>query len=184
MAKTSVSGGVPAEPIHHRTSAGTEKSQVAVLGIDGSDLVPPASATEGLRVELNRTPVALFSGSATWASSIGSGIEVTVDLDNMPANMRVGRLLLVLVRNPSTITALTGQIQVEWNDGSLRFADVSGPGGPSTFTVNANNGGGQAFFVDGGLLAAGGRLSMRNNTALGGGQGFAASVQVYALAGS
>ncbi len=48
MAKTSILTGVANEPVHSRTTAGTEKSQGVVLVIDGSDAAIDAS--KGLRV--------------------------------------------------------------------------------------------------------------------------------------
>lgn len=49
MAKGSIPGGNPVEDVHTRTTADAVQSQVAVLGIDGSDSVLPASATHGMR---------------------------------------------------------------------------------------------------------------------------------------
>ena len=137
----------------------------------------------------NPLPVALpasasvASTTAVWANSAAVNTETYTALTQPSPNP--GRLLLVIVRNPSTVTALTGKVRVRYQDpvgGTTRYADYSSPAGVSTFTVGVNNGDGQAFLVDGGLLTTG-QVMLSNNTVLGGSDGFTASVQVHALCG-
>lgn len=51
MAKATINTGDTAQPVHTRTTSDTAESQVAVLGIDGSDSVVPADATKGLKTD-------------------------------------------------------------------------------------------------------------------------------------
>lgn len=129
----------------------------------------------------------IFNGTAVWSNSISANVEVLKDLDISGINP--GRLLVVIVRNPSTISDVLCQVKWEWVDSvgsTTRWAALSTPTGPSYFTVlkqgsTGADADGQAYLVDGGLLAAGGKLSLKNVTALGGSDGFTASVQVHAL---
>src|SRR5215212_4117720 len=66
MAKSSIRTDEVGQPVHTRTTAGSEESQVAVLGIDGSDDVVPADRTDGLSVKV--TVSALPSGASTAAN--------------------------------------------------------------------------------------------------------------------
>lgn len=52
MAKTSLTTGTDGQGVHARTTGGSEKSQTLVLGIDGSDSVVPADATNGVKVDV------------------------------------------------------------------------------------------------------------------------------------
>lgn len=129
----------------------------------------------------------IFNGTAVWANSAAVNTEVLKDLDISGINP--GRLLMVIIRNPSTVTDLLCLVKWEWVDSvgsTTRWAALSTPSGPSYFTTlkqgsSGADADGQAFLIDGGLLAAGGKLSLKNVTALGGSDGFTASVQVHAL---
>lgn len=67
MAQGAISGGNPVEDVHTRTSASGPQSQVAVIGIDGSDGVVPASTTQGLRV--NVVSDSIVTGRVTIATA-------------------------------------------------------------------------------------------------------------------
>lgn len=54
MAKASIDTGQTAQPVHTRTTAGSEESQVVVVGIDGSDSVVGADIANGLDVDVTR----------------------------------------------------------------------------------------------------------------------------------
>lgn len=51
MAQGAIAGGNPVEDVHTRTTASGPQSQVAVIGIDGSDSVIQASSARGLQVD-------------------------------------------------------------------------------------------------------------------------------------
>ena len=127
----------------------------------------------------------LVNGTVAWANNAAAGSEGTggpLALEVTGANP--GHMLVVFVRNPSTETALTGQVKLAWTPSGLgeQMADLSLPGGRSTFTVLADNDpGGQAWLIDGGILAAGGQLSLKNNTLVGASGAFTAHVQVHAV---
>src|SRR4051794_36453717 len=72
MAKASINTGDTAQPVHTRTTAGTEESQAAVIAIDGSDSVVPADTANGLDVDVTRV-----QGTVT-TSVIGSTTSTVV----------------------------------------------------------------------------------------------------------
>lgn len=115
----------------------------------------------------------LADGTLTWANSAAVNTEKTLVVDP-PSKQGMEATLLIIVRNPSTVTALNGQAQVTYDDGgTTRYAKLA------TFTAAAGNGDGEAFIVDGGMLADGARISVKNATVLGGADGFSASVEVW-----
>lgn len=75
MAKAVINTAQADQPVHTRTTAGTEESQAVVLGIDGSDAVVPADATFGIGADVKRLP-ALAAGT----NNIGD-----VDVLTLPA---------------------------------------------------------------------------------------------------
>jgi hypothetical protein len=128
------------------------------------------------------TMVEVAGTTAVWANSAVVSTEKITTL-SLASSPNPGRLLAVFVRNPSSVTSLVGKIQHTWTDpngSTTRYADLSNPAGISTFTIGAANGDGQVFFVDGGVLTSA-RLSLKNTNALGGSDGFTASVRVFAL---
>lgn len=133
-------------------------------------------------------PVVVASTQVTWANSSAADTEKLIDLDFGSA-VNPGRLLHVIVRNPSTVTIVKGLIKYEYVEpttGTTRYADLSTEAGQSIFYVLKANDpvpstDGQAFIIDGGLPNLGGRLSLKNMTALGGSDTFTASVLVTAL---
>jgi hypothetical protein len=74
MAQGAISGGNPVEDVHTRTTTSGPQSQVAVLGVDGSDSVVFAHATRGVRVDLAGS--AVFSVRKTIATA-GTPAQLT-----------------------------------------------------------------------------------------------------------
>lgn len=114
--------------------------------------------------------------TATWADSAGGATEGgPIDIP-VPDDIPGGGRFLVLIDNPSAVTALTVQPQLQ--------ADF-----PTAGTVYIDNG--ASFAVAAGsrvvqivedlAIGDGGRLSITNDSALGAGEGFTAEVRVYAL---
>ncbi len=115
--------------------------------------------------------------SVSWANSDLAATEKLIDLGSPDAVSRQPSPgLLVIVRNPSTETDLAGEVRVRYDDGgTTRYATLG------TFTATRANGDGQAFLIDGGLLAAGGQVSLKNAAQVGGSGAFSARVVVYAF---
>lgn len=112
--------------------------------------------------------------SVSWANSASQNTEVTVDLgspDSLARSASPG--LLVVVRNPSTVTELACEVRFQVDDnGTTRYPKLT------SFSAIRANADGEAFLVDGGLLVRG-QISLKNSTALGGSDGFSARVIVY-----
>lgn len=122
-------------------------------------------------------PRELTNTTVRWANSAAANTEVVVDL-GVPGSVPrpAGAALLVIVRNPSSVTALAGESRVAFDDGgSEQQAKLA------SFTVARANGGGEGFLVDGGLLGRGGKIALRNSTVLGGSDGFTARVSVWSF---
>lgn len=82
MAKANIRTGEDDQPLHTRTTSDSVETQAVVLGIDGSDGIVPAHATDGLSVKVTNatlTVAALPAGS----NAIGT-VEVT-RLPSIPA---------------------------------------------------------------------------------------------------
>lgn len=123
------------------------------------------------------TPIKIGDGTLTWANSSPLNTERTIDLTG-PKNFArsVSAGLLVVVRNPSAITALAGESRVQYLDGATtRYAKLS------AWTVARGNADGEAFLVDGGVLGDGCRIALQNTTVLGGADTFTVRVVVYAF---
>lgn len=79
MAQSSINTGTTGQPVHVRTTAGTVYSEVAVLGIDGSDNVVPATTTNGLTVDVTRVAGTILSSEpGTYSYNAGTAGTVTV----------------------------------------------------------------------------------------------------------
>jgi hypothetical protein len=124
-------------------------------------------------------PERIADTTRAWANSAPLNTELTVDV--APGSPGLGgRDVLVIIRNPSAVTALTVASENTWTDsngGATRYAK-------STFftaAATATNGDGEAFLVAGALVTGGCRISLKNTTALGVADGFTASVQVWQL---
>jgi hypothetical protein len=144
--------------------AGTNNS----LGQHQPEVIP------GLSTRYNEK---IYDQNYVWASSAAAGTVVSNGFafgqDRIYA---VSRFLLLVIRNPSTQTALTASIQTQYIDGgNTRYAPLS------SFFVSLNNGDGESYLISGGLMAQGIRLSLSNNTVLNSSGGFNARVVVYHL---
>lgn len=125
----------------------------------------------------------LVNTSAAWANSAAAGTEVDVDVAT-PADLPLNGKVLVLVHNPSAVTALTGRPKVRWVDAATgsrvairRSLGAAGTDDELDIPVNTT----KAFVVEGLVVATGGRITLSNDTVLGVGDGFTARVQVRAL---
>lgn len=152
----------------------------------------PSSLTNGrLPISIEPGSVQLANTTITWSNSDTTAVAKEVVLTGMPSSLVPGRILLAFVRNPSSQASLICQPQIAWTDpadSTLKYADLSHPGGQSTFTILKSNVSpsspdGQAYFIDGGLLTAGGKLRFTLDANLNSTGGFTASVQVHALCG-
>lgn len=112
----------------------------------------------------------------SWANSALVNTERTVDLgspEDVSRQPNAG--LLVIVRNPSLVTDLAGEIRVQYIDsGTTRWAKLT------SFTAVRNNADGEAFLIDAGLLTRT-QVVLENATVLGGSDGFSARVVVRAF---
>lgn len=88
MAKASATTGTNGQPIHTRTTGDVEESQAVVLGIDGSDSVVPADATNGLGVDVTRS--ALPSGAATSAKQDTAQTALDAILTELAQKLEAG----------------------------------------------------------------------------------------------
>jgi hypothetical protein len=130
----------------------------------------------GLAARYNES---ILNTTVTWANSAASGTtqtaSVTFGSDRVFAPSRA---LCVIVRNPSSQTALNGVAQVQYTDNvTTRYAALA----PFTVDATAVNGDGQAYLVDGGIMGQGIRISLSNATALNSSGTFSARVVVYHL---
>ncbi len=78
MAKASINTGADAQPVHTRTTAGAEESQVVVLGTDGSDAVldPASLATQATLAALLTAatgPDTVYRGTSTATIDLAAG---------------------------------------------------------------------------------------------------------------
>lgn len=119
----------------------------------------------------------LADTTVTWANNDPQSTEKLVDLGSPDTPPRSSNpALLVIVRNPSAVTTLAGEVRVKYSDGgTTRYAKFA------TFVANTSDADGEAFLIDGGLIANGGQLSLKNSTALGAADTFAARVVVYEI---
>src|SRR3990167_1626322 len=75
MAKATIDTGVASQPVHTRTTADTAESQVAVIGIDGSDSVVGADVANGLDVDVTRvTGTVTVDGSGVTQPVSNAGL--------------------------------------------------------------------------------------------------------------
>lgn len=134
----------------------------------------PVGLTNPLPVR--RAPATLLNDTTvTWANSAAALTEKVVDLDISAVAISPNGGLLVIVRNPSTETALAGELRNTYVDGSTtRYSKLS------AFVVASSNADGESFLFDSGLLAAQ-RVSLKNSTGLDGSGGFTARVQAWAF---
>ncbi len=112
--------------------------------------------------------------SATWAASALINTAVNVDVA-LPAVLQGNAKYLVEIYNPSANTALTvvAQNKALTFGGGTQYPELT------RWSVAAS--GIKAVVVEGWLLDAAGRLVLSNDTALGAGQGFTASIRVIKI---
>lgn len=116
MAKASINSGGAVEPVHTRTTAGSEESQVAVIGIDGSDSVVGADTANGLDVDVTRLP-SLPAGT----NNIGD-----VDVVTLPtATVRHAGTTGAQTSVAATVTANTTLIAADANRFGLNIFNES-----------------------------------------------------------
>lgn len=114
----------------------------------------------------------LFEGQATWANSAAADTEVDLDIE-IPKVLDPAANYLVIVRNPSTETAVTVRAKnKEFLAGADRYPEVQ------NFNVPVSSPDGIATLVSGWLLGTGARLTLSNDTGLSAGGGFVADVLV------
>lgn len=115
------------------------------------------------------------------SAGVGTPIDVAVPPDQ---DMNVGadeQRYEISVRNPSTITALTVRVKtLEKQDaatggGADRYPEVT------NFPVLVNSPEGKTQVVEGWDLSRGGRITVSNDTILGGAQGFTGDLRVRRL---
>lgn len=119
-------------------------------------------------------PQWLANAEADWANrdAAGTGRSVVLPAPRV-VRREVGGGLLVVVRNPSAVTALLGVVRDAYDDGGTqRWATRT------TFDVARDNGDGEAFLIDGGVLGAGTQIVLRNVTELGDADAFRARIAV------
>lgn len=117
----------------------------------------------------------LADASVTWADSAGSGTEKQVSVP-LPEQQPPGGKYLVIVRNPSTETALTVDVEGRedaWSGGNRFPAHTA-----EQEAVPSDTPDGKAFLVEGWLLGDGGRLTISNDSGLTASGGFTADVRV------
>src|SRR3990172_9221371 len=137
MAKATIDTGVASQPVHTRTTADTAESQVAVIGIDGSDSVVPADATAGLKVDLgadNDITGTVTANLGAVDNAVLDAIQAAVEIiDNFIAGSE-GQVDVITVPAPLSTTGgglqatalrvtvasdSTGVLSVDDNAGSL-----------------------------------------------------------------
>ncbi len=111
----------------------------------------------------------------TWANSAAANTEVSNDIA-LPDTWQPDARYLIIVRNPSAVTALTGKIKLKATSlgGADRYPRLKG----GDFSVSANVPEGEAVLVEGWMLGDGARLTLSNDTALGAADGFSATVRI------
>jgi len=113
----------------------------------------------------------IFDGTATWAESAAAGTEVSVDIA-LPSILQGDALYLVIVTNPSTVTAVTVAVRNKETFDVARYPELA------SFNIPVNTPEGKAVLVQGWMLGEAGRLTLSNDTALGLGEGFTAYIRV------
>lgn len=117
----------------------------------------------------------LVDGSVSWADSAGSGTEKQVAVP-LPEVQPPNAKYLVIVRNPSTETALT--VDVEGKEAGWSGSDRFPAHTAEQASIPTDTPDGKAFLVEGWLLGDAGRLTLSNDSALSSTGGFTADVRV------
>ncbi len=98
MAKASINTGADAQPVHTRTTAGAEESQVVVLGVDGSDVVvdPRDLATQATAAAILAKIIAAPATESTLTAVLAAvdGLEANTTGRASEATLEAARVLL------------------------------------------------------------------------------------------
>lgn len=126
MAQAAISGGNPVEDVHVRTTPTGPQSQVAVIGIDGSDAVVEAHATRGLRVDP--------AGSAIVTA------RLTIATAGTPFQFSsaAAKSVLVVALPTNTLRVAVGDANVNADSANLRGIPLDPLQGISLDISNAN----------------------------------------------
>jgi len=114
----------------------------------------------------------IYDGSASWANS--SALNTTINLDiTLPNVLQGNALYMVTIINPSTVSAITAIMRNKGTfGGTARYPELTRFGAP------ANSVDGRSVLVQGWMLGEGARLSLSNDTILGGSDGFTAYIRI------
>lgn len=112
--------------------------------------------------------------TATWADSAAVNTVVNVDVA-LPTVLQGNAKYEVIIYNPSAVTTLTvvAQNKAASLGGGDRYAELT------RWTVLTSST--KAVLVEGWLIGSAGRLALSNDTALGAGQGFSASIRIIEI---
>jgi hypothetical protein len=114
----------------------------------------------------------VYDGTAAWANSAAQNTAVNIDI-TPPTVLQGDALNLLIVTNPSTVTDLTVVVKNKGTfGGTARYPELT------RYAVAKNLAEGKTFLVQGWMLGEGARLTLSNDTALGGSDGFTAYVRV------
>jgi hypothetical protein len=156
------------------TVAVTDSVPLTVTGAGGTF---PISVAAPLSVRRADAAQVGAEAEPAWANSAGvlTEVDTAIDLTGVAISPHGG--IYIIVKNPSTETALAGELLIEWKEGATaRFGKLA------AFTIAQNNGaGGEVFIFDGALSPGKLRLALKNSSALGGGGAFKAHVQIWAF---
>lgn len=114
----------------------------------------------------------LAEGQVAWAASAAQNTLNTINL-TQPYTYQPDALYLLTLLNPSTVTDLEVRVR-----GKESFQGVAYYPELTSFDMLKSQPDGQTFVIQGWLLGEGGRIELRNKTALGAGQGFTARYRV------
>ena len=110
--------------------------------------------------------------TATWQNSAAQGTAVNLDI-TLPSVLQGDALYLITVTNPSTVTDLTAVVKNKATfGGSAKYPELT------RFSVAKNNADGRCVLVQGCVLGEASRLTLSNDTVLGGSDGFTAYVRI------
>jgi hypothetical protein len=131
LAKTTMDTGVDDQPVHSRTTADTAKSQVAVLGIDGSDGVVPAHAADGLSVKDTTGIAAAVADVETAVAALASALAD-------PATETTLAAVLTALADPATESTLASVLSaVDGLEGGIGAAADAAATQGSTGSLSA-----------------------------------------------
>lgn len=150
MAKSSISGGTPSEPVHTRTTAGSEDSQVVILGVDGSDTVVDSTtlANQAKQDTANTGIGAPADAAATGNGSIiaiakqlrvllSGGLPAALDADGgLKVHSQTGNTTLTLLSSAARTATATPVSQTNtYGSGVLLFLNITAtPNNAETLT--------------------------------------------------